>query len=720
MAAAAEVSADDLKVFLQEAEGLLELLDEDLVRLEQESDNEELLQEIFRAAHTLKGSSGMLGFDDMAHLTHAMEDLLDRVRKGLLAVTPELVDALLMSLDGLKILKNNLSEEGEGGGIDTQPIVDALNAAGESGSAPEAAAAQLSLHAVVAADDDLRGRIDEAAAEGHAVLHLSVQIEPATDWKAVRCFQVLNELDDCGRVIGSVPSQADIEQEQVSGLLEVLLATDLESAYIQARVEQLEEVVGVATAAFDAAAMPEAPPTAPAPEAAAADGTDQRAQIAASAQKVEALQTTVRIDVEQLDALMNMVGELVIDRTRVSQLSRLLQGRFKEDEYVTALAETSTHIAKVVDELHESMMSVRMLPVGLLFSKFPRLVRDLSRGLDRQVTLAVEGEDTEIDRSVIEKIKDPLVHLIRNSVDHGIEPASDRVAAGKPEASILKLTAAHEQGQIVISIEDDGRGIDTERVVESAVKKGQVSAEAAERLSHREKLELIFAPGLSTAAKTTEVSGRGVGMDIVRRDIESLNGRVEVESQQGVGTTFRLRLPLTLATFRGLLVSSGGTTYAIPLTYVQETIRPDQTQLRTVSGRPVMSLRGSVMSLIWLNESLQLGGVEPGRSEDPYVVVVSASDSETDRPVAIAVDELVDQQEIVVKSLSGFLGRARGIAGASILGDGQVVLILDVPSMIKASQARDSDQPAAALGGDAGPNDTSAADEAPEAERMAS
>ena len=419
-------------------------------------------------------------------------------------------------------------------------------------------------------------------------------------------------------------------------------------------------MTSVEAAAFDPNAAPEPAANASAP---AADA-DARAQIAASAQKVEALQTTVRIDVDQLDALMNMVGELVIDRTRVSQLSRLLQGRFKEDEYVGALAETSMHIAKVVDELHESMMAVRMLPVGLLFSKFPRLVRDLSRGLDRKVTLAVEGEETEIDRSVIEKIKDPLVHLIRNSVDHGIEPAADRVAAGKPEESILKLIASHEQGQIVISIEDDGRGIDTVRVVAAAVKKGQISQEVADRLSHREQLELIFAPGLSTAATTTEVSGRGVGMDIVRRDIESLNGRVEVESEAGEGSTFRLRLPLTLATFRGLLVSCGGTTYAIPLTYVQETIRPDEAQLRTVSGRPVMSLRGSVMSLIWLNESLQLtNGVETARSDDPYVVVVRASESETDRPVAIAVDELVDQQEIVVKSLSGFLGRARGIAG---------------------------------------------------------
>jgi len=715
MAVAAEVSADDLKVFLQEADGLIELLDEDLVQLEQEAGNEELLQEIFRAAHTLKGSSGMLGFDDMAHLTHAMEDVLDRVRKGSLAISPELVDALLMSLDGLKVLKDNLGD-GEETPIEIQPIVDALNAAADAGDPPDAAAVIASLHSVVAGDDQLRTTIEAAVQEG-TVLHLTVELDPATDWKAVRCFQVINALDECGEILVSSPSQADIEQEKVSARLEVLLATTQDAADVQAPVEQVEDVKTVSVAAWDPAAAAAAAAAVPPKEA---DNAGARSQVAGTTGRVDALQTTVRIEVDQLDALMNMVGELVIDRTRVSQLSRLLQQRFKEDEYVAALAETSTHIARVVDELHESMMEVRMLPVGLLFSKFPRLVRDLSRNLGRKVTLELEGEETEIDRSVIEKIKDPLVHMIRNSVDHGIEAAEDRAAVGKPEESILRLVASHEQGQIVISLYDDGRGIDTSQVIASAIKKGQLTQEAADRLSEREKLDLIFQPGLSTAAKTTEVSGRGVGMDIVRRDIESLNGRVEVETELGKGTTFRLRLPLTLATFRGLLVSSGGTTYAIPLTYVQETMRPEPAQLSTVSKRPVMSLRGSVMSLIFLDESLgiQQGAVST-RVEEPYVVVVRASDSDTDRPVAIAVDELVDQQEIVVKSLSGFLGRARGISGASILGDGQVVLILDVPSMIKHTQARDADRPSGSS-----PQKIASispgANETPDAERIAS
>jgi two-component system chemotaxis sensor kinase CheA len=428
----------------------------------------------------------------------------------------------------------------------------------------------------------------------------------------------------------------------------------------------------------------------------------------------------VRIDVDRLDALMNMVGELAIDRTRIAQISRALQSEYKEDEQVRALSETSTHIVKIVDELHESMMQVRMLPVGVLFSKFPRVVRDLARSLGKEINLVVEGEGTEIDRSVIDKIRDPLVHLLRNAVDHGVEPPEGRAAAGKPAQSTLKLTARHEQGQILIALADDGKGIDPAAIREAAVRKGEISQEAADRLSDREALELIFAPGLSTAQQTTEVSGRGVGGDVIRRDIESLNGRVEVESTMGVGTTFTLRLPLTLATFGGLLVVSGGRTYALPLSFVRETVRPEPEQLSSVLTRPMLNLRGEVMPLMPLweatgegaqraangrasNGSASNGSTSNGHAANGhapletgrYAVVVQAGNREEDRPVAIGVDDLIDQHEIVVKSLSSYLGRTRGIAGATILGDGQVVLIVDVPTLIKRSLSREADQPAA-------------------------
>ena len=681
-----DISADDLKVFLQEAEGLLELLDEDIVRLEQEATDGDLLQEIFRAAHTLKGSSGMLGFQEMAQLTHAMEDLLDRVRKGSLAVTAELVDALLMSLDGLKVLKNDLAA-GQETTLQVDPIISALHAAAEAGAAEasEDDAPTLTLDGLALGDAKIAARLDAAVNSGMPLLRVSAEIDPENEWAAVRCFQVLNELSSSGELIVSVPTQQQIEQEQAGHTLDAVVATQRQPDELRPAIEAVADVISVAIALWDG----------PSEEAAAARPPGADAQPAASrpatpdgAAKIEALSPSVRVDVEVLDELMNLVGELVIDRTRVGQITRVLSSRYKEDGEVRALGETSTHIIKVVDELHESMMQVRMLPVGVLFSKFPRLVRDLSRNMGKKVSLVVDGEDTEIDRTVIEEIKDPLVHLIRNAIDHGVETAAERTAAGKPETAVVRLSARHAQGRIVITIEDDGRGIDEQAVLETAVRKGAISAEAADRLSSAEVLELIFAPGLSTAEQTTEVSGRGVGMDIVRRNIESLNGRVEVTTRPGEGSTFTLHLPLTLATFRGLLVESAGTVYAIPLNYVQETVHPDGAALWTVTGQRVVNLRGSVMSLLWLDDELRHHGMAStvADGEQCFLVVVKASDSDADRPVAIAVDALIDQQEVVVKSLSGYLGRARGIAGASILGDGQVVLILDIPVLIKAAQ----------------------------------
>jgi len=680
-----DVSADDLKIFLQEAEQLLESLDEQVLRLERDGVSPESVQEIFRVAHTLKGSSAMLGFEEMTHLTHVMEDLLDRVRKGTLQITEPIIDALLMSLDGLKVLKDGLA-------TDTQPTLDVEAIVGALRTAAEAESIVASTTDGVTSvadgsdehtlDEEQTERVRAAFRQHRTVLRMTASIDPESEWRAVRCFQVLNELDRLGEVISSIPSQAEIESEAVGTQVDVIfvLAADAELSQVVDAIETIQDMRGTSISPFDLRSTQSAPAAA---EALVAGGTP----------KVDSLQSTVRVDVEQVDALMNMVGELVIDRTRVSQLSRSLSARY-DDDNVRSLAETAGHIEKIIDELHERMMQVRMLPVGLLFSKFPRLVRDLSRSLNKSIRLELEGEETEIDRSVIEQIKDPLVHLIRNACDHGIESPEERAAEGKPEQSILWLTARHEQGQIVISLSDDGRGIDAARVTAKAVEKGLLTSEKAERLSHVEAVNLIFAPGLSTASSTTEVSGRGVGMDIVRRDIEGLGGRIEVETTPGSGTTFRLRLPLTLATFQGLLVGCGPTTYAVPLTYVQETLRPAHDQIHTVNGRPVLHLRTTdrVMPLVRLDEALALRRGE--RADDlgyPYVVVVRASEAETDLPVALAVDRLIHQQDIVVKSLSGFLGSTRGVAGASILGDGQVALILDVPTLIKAS--REGDEP---------------------------
>lgn len=650
-----EVTAEDLKVFLQEADEQLQLLDEHIVRLEKEADDAGLLQEIFRAAHTLKGSSGMIGFDEMAELTHAMEDVLDRLRKGTLTVTPQVVDALLQGLDGLKEIRENLGSE-DGEAPDIHPLVAALRAVAEeeAGSVSTELPRARTLEEAVAAEPAAAAKLQPAAEAGLSLFRVVVEIDEGTQWTAVRLLQILTELSGQGEVIVSVPSQQEIEEGKAGAELQAIIASPGTADQLRPSIESVADVRSVTVEPW------------------------RRLEGTGIAQRTGASQT-VRIDVDRLDTLANLVGELVIDRNRIRQIASTLHPRYEGDDLMTSLAETSMHVAKVVDELSDSIMQVRMLPIGTLFSKFPRLVRDLARSTGKSVNFVLEGEETEIDRSVVEKIKDPLIHLIRNAVDHAIEPPERRRERGKPEAGLVRLSAHHEHGHIVMTVADDGRGIDPDLIRESAVRKGIISGEAGEGMSGAESLDLVFAAGVSTATDTTEVSGRGVGLDVVRREIEALNGLVEIDTSIGIGTTFTLRLPLTLATFRGLLMESAKTTYAVPLGYVQETLRPEPGSIRTVMGRRVLNLRGDIMPLLRLHEICRTGPENGRQGSDAFVVVVKAGD----RPLGLSVDALVEQQEIVVKSLGGPVRKANGIAGASILGDGQVVLILDVLSLVK-------------------------------------
>lgn len=675
----ADIDIEELNVFLQEAEEQLQLLDEDIIRLEKEAHNADLLQEIFRAAHTLKGSSGMLGFTRMAELTHHMEDVLDKVRKGLLGVTPELVDALLESLDGLKSLTASLGSGGEDA-VDVSRAVTALRAiagGGASGGASQAARAP--IEPAVLRDAAALARIDEAVAAGGQCFVVRATLSPDAAWGAVRCFQIYTELATRGEVVASDPTIDAIQAEQCGDVLQAVVVTAQGAEELRAAVQAIDDVqsaeIGTwADAAAQAAAdIDEASASQP---AASAAPVGDRAAAEAGAARIEATQT-IRMDVDRLDALMNLVGELVIDRTRINQITKVLQARYRGDEVVQSLEQIAAHIGKMVEDLNDGMMQARMVPIGTLFSKFPRLVRDLARSTGKHADLITEGEDTEIDRAVIEKIKDPLIHLLRNAVDHGIEPPEVRAAAGKPEAGTIRLVARHDQGRILITLTDDGGGIDANAVKRTAVRRGIVTADAAERMSEHEALELIFAAGLSTAAATTDISGRGVGMDVVRSSIGALNGVVSVETRAGAGTTFTLHLPLTLATFRGLLVESAKAVYAIPLSYVQETGRLEPSLVETIVDREVVNLRGTLMPLFRLSVISAEG---PSGRED-FMVVVRIGD----RPAALAVDRLMEQQEVVVKSLGSTIGRARGVAGASILGDGEVALILDVATLMKAA-----------------------------------
>ena len=675
----ADIDIGELNVFLQEAEEQLQLLDEDIIRLEKEAHNADLLQEIFRAAHTLKGSSGMLGFTRMAELTHHMEDVLDKVRKGLLGVTPELVDALLESLDGLKSLTASLGSGGEDA-VDVSRAVTALRAiAGVEAAGGASQAARTPIEPAVLRDAAALARIDEAVAAGGQCFVVRATLSPDAAWGAVRCFQIYTELATRGEVVASDPTIDAIQAEQCGDVLQAVVVTAQGAEELRAAVQAIDDVqsaeIGTwADAAAQAAAdIDEASASQP---AASAAPVGDRAAAEAGAARIEATQT-IRMDVDRLDALMNLVGELVIDRTRINQITKVLQARYRGDEVVQSLEQIAAHIGKMVEDLNDGMMQARMVPIGTLFSKFPRLVRDLARSTGKHADLITEGEDTEIDRAVIEKIKDPLIHLLRNAVDHGIEPPEVRAAAGKPEAGTIRLVARHDQGRILITLTDDGGGIDANAVKRTAVRRGIVTADAAERMSEHEALELIFAAGLSTAAATTDISGRGVGMDVVRSSIGALNGVVSVETRAGAGTTFTLHLPLTLATFRGLLVESAKAVYAIPLSYVQETGRLEPSLVETIVDREVVNLRGTLMPLFRLSVISAEG---PSGRED-FMVVVRIGD----RPAALAVDRLMEQQEVVVKSLGSTIGRARGVAGASILGDGEVALILDVATLMKAA-----------------------------------
>ncbi len=704
MELAADITAEDLAVFLQEADEQLQSLDENIVRLEREQENEDLLQEIFRVSHTLKGSSAMFGYHLMTDLAHAMENLLDRVRKKTVPVTTQVADALLHSLDLLQALKKDLATSTDSN-VNIAPVVAELEAAAAqtvpAGAKPQKAAA-------LALDRNATAKLQLAQASGQKLLLVKVAFSPETSWAAVRCFQVLQALSLLGEVIGSTPSAAEIEVEKVDSQIQVVLATEQGGETVRKPLTAIFDVVSLEVLPYtgEVAASTEDKSAAEAPAHAGAEDAPQAHAPAQGQPAAQAQTQTVRIDVERLDRLMNTIGELVIDRTRILQIGKMLESRYKEDDLIHALGETSSHVVKVVDDLQDEIMKARMLPIGTVFNGFPRMVRDLAQKMGKKVDFTVSGQETEIDRTVIERIRDPLVHMLRNAVDHGMEMPEERKAAGKPEAGNLRLAAFQEHGYIVVTVEDDGRGINAERIRESAVKKGVITAEAAARLTESESLDIIFLPGFSTAEKTTNVSGRGVGMDIVKTNIESINGFVHLETRVGKGAKFILRLPLTLATIQALLFRVGHTVYAVPLIYVLEAVITQPQDISRIQGQEVIRVRDAVAPLLRLRNAFirnaynngNDGNGKNGHSLDTVVADVSASPVDTqtqvvvvrlgDRFVGLAVDELMELQEVMAKSLGSYMGQVKGIAGVSILGDGQVVLILDVPTLINTYLAR--------------------------------
>jgi two-component system chemotaxis sensor kinase CheA len=689
-----------LGLFLDESRESFQVLNASLLDLEKDPADPEPLAVIFRVAHSLKGMSATMGFDAIARLTHRMEEVLAALRDGGAPVTGQVVDALFACLDTLQEMVDRVAA-GDQDEVDAGDVLARLDAAAAgvapaealaetaatlAPEAPEAPAEEAPAPAAVPAGpsgsaealtDYDRMLVAEARERGLAVLRVGVELEEGCLLAAARAVMVARELEALGDLIASEPSAEAIERDEIEGSLAFWIASAAEVEEVRAAALGVSEVVAVAVdpvvddAPAGAAGAPEPDrPAAPQPAAEAAD-----APAAAEARTVRA-PATVRVGTDRLDALMNLMGEMVIQRTRLAQLS-------KEHE-LGDLRGAVEDMSRVTADLQTLIMQVRMMPVEAVFMRFPRMVRDLAQTLGKRAELVISGEDTELDRAVIDGLGDPLVHMLRNAIDHGLESPEDREAAGKDATGTVHLSARHAGNSVIIEVGDDGRGIDPEALRASAVRKGLLEADAAAALTDDEALDLVFLPGFSTAARTTDVSGRGVGMDAVRSTIGSLNGDVSIASVVGEGSTFTIRLPLTLAIIQALLVRGADQVYALPLETIEETVVVGREQTWPVNGRPCMVLRDVVVPLVGLSRRLEGGDDRAVTAGDDSrgleVVVVRAGGSR----LGVVVDGLIGQQDIVIKQLPRYLGDVAEIAGATILGDGSVALIVDVAALAAA------------------------------------
>jgi two-component system chemotaxis sensor kinase CheA len=666
-------------VFIDEVEEQLQVMDEEILALEQNGESEEIIQKLFRAAHTLKGSSATMGFKDMSTLTHGMENLLDLVRNNRLSVSGELIDLLFKCLDELRVLKDELVSEGEIT-TDITPMIQEVQAfaAGE-GNGPGKNQVRKSAPAGLMFSPEAKQKARTLKQEGYGIFQIEVGISADCEMKSVRSFLVYNQLQSKGEIIQAIPSVDSMEHEDEQSFekLHYLVATHHTGDEMKEFLLSITDVETADAAPFSTdepkeAKKPEQPKTAP--------SVDKKPKQAEGRQRKQ----TIRVDVDRLEHLMNLVGELVIDQTRISQLESQLRSLYHNDETVKELGQTSDHIARVIGELQENVMKIRMLPIDQLFSRYPRMVRDLSQKLNKDIGLVIEGKETELDRTVIEKIGDPLIHLIRNALDHGIESKEERIKKNKPEKGLLRIAAGYEENQVVITIEDDGAGIDPEKMRKSSVKKGIISQEEAEKLTDEEAAYLIFRPGFSTAKSVSDVSGRGVGMDIVRTHIEELNGIVELDSKLGRGTKITIKLPLTLAIITGLLVRLAERTFIVPMSNVIEIVRINPASIKTIQNKSIIPIRDQVLPVVWLYDLFHLKRPEFDDHHLIPLVIVGIGE----KRLAFVVDELYGNQEIVVKSLGKYVGKIEGFSGATLLGDGRVELILDIAGISRMANSQ--------------------------------
>ncbi|RVZ34166.1 hybrid sensor histidine kinase/response regulator [Helicobacter pylori] len=645
--------------FLIEAFEMNEQLDQDLVELEHNPEDLDLLNRIFRVAHTIKGSSSFLNLNILTHLTHNMEDVLNRARKGEIKITPDIMDVVLRSIDLMKTLlvtiRDTGSDTNNGKENEIEEAVKQLQAitsqnlegAKETSGTKEVPQKENKEEAKEEAKEENKENKAKAPTAENSASDNPLADEPDLDY-------------------------ANMSAEEVEAEIERLL-NKRQEADKERRAQKKQE----AKPKQEVAPAKETPKT----ETPKAPKTETKAKAKADTEENKApsigVEQTVRVDVRRLDHLMNLIGELVLGKNRLIRIYSDVEERYDGEKFLEELNQVVSSISAVTTDLQLAVMKTRMQPVGKVFNKFPRMVRDLSRELGKSIELIIEGEETELDKSIVEEIGDPLIHIIRNSCDHGIEPLEERRRLNKPETGKVQLSAYNEGNHIVIKISDDGKGLDPVMLKEKAIEKGVISERDAEGMSDREAFNLIFKPGFSTAKVVSNVSGRGVGMDVVKTNIEKLNGIIEIDSEVGVGTTQKLKIPLTLAIIQALLVGVQEEYYAIPLSSVLETVRISQDEIYTVDGKSVLRLRDEVLSLVRLSDIFKVDAILESNS-DVYVVIIGLADQK----IGVIVDYLIGQEEVVIKSLGYYLKNTRGIAGATVRGDGKITLIVDVGAMM--------------------------------------
>ncbi|MFO7819587.1 MAG: chemotaxis protein CheA [Halanaerobacter sp.] len=654
------------EMYASESREHLDLLNEALLTLENDPNNMEMINESFRAAHTLKGMAGTMGFDQVSELAHAMENILDELRNGEIEVTTEVINLLFKAVDNLELLSSDPEQVEDLEGL----VAELRSYTGKdvASSTQETAVAESSNEYFNLNDDEL-DMVEDTAGD---VVIIKVTLESDCVFKSLRADMVFDALEEIGELIKSNPSIDDIREEKLDRKFQVLFLTEDPEEVICEELSDISEVEKIEVELIDdigeLSAIKES----------GDDEVDQSQVKSGSSKKDKSKKSktkslssrlrsssTIKVDVDRLDSLMNLVAELVIKRTQVESVAR----NYNLDE----LEKKLKPLSKVTTDLQDAVMEMRMVPISMVFNRFPRLVRDLAQDLEKDINLVIEGEETELDRTIIDEIGDPLVHLIRNSIDHGVEPPGEREEKGKPREGLVKLSAFHEGNNVVIQIEDDGAGIDPDVIEEKAIDKGVASPSEIENMSDQEIINLIFAPGFSTNEEVSDVSGRGVGMDVVKNKLDELNGSIDIKSEVGNGSTFTMKLPLTLSIIQGFLTTVAEQKYVIPLESIQEIVDVEPENIQTIRQEEVIHRRGSVIPLISLRDKLGKEDNFDEQEEISTVIVEIANDY-----YGLMVDSIIGQQEVVIKRINDLSENIEKIAGGAILGDGSIALIINV------------------------------------------